>query len=494
MDAQADPHARASAPLTHRETRLIVLGVLLPLFMGSLDNTILASALPTIGHDLGEVRGLPWLITIYLLAATASMPLYGKLADIHGRVPALRIAIVIYIAGSLTCALAPSMLVLILGRALHGLGGAGLSSVAVIVLGDIAAPKERGRYYTYFSITYTTAGACGPALGGFIADHLHWSMIFWLNIPLGLMALAVTSTLLRRLPRHERPHRLDVIGAVLIATASVSFMLALNLGGKTYPWLSVEIALLFAIALAVGTGFVRRMITAPEPLIPISILTNPIVRWAVIANALGWGSIIALNIFLPMYLQSVIGLSPTSAGLSLMVLMVSLNSAAGVAGQLLGRVRHYKLLPMTAFVFAIAAVMALALWADRMTPLWFEALLFTIGVGFGPMPSMTAVAMQNVVARHQLGIAIGTMNFSRNLFTTILVALLGAIVLAATSSLAPSSGGHFGGPLSADAMSAAHAFSYVFYVIAASQVISFMALILIEEKPLRAGNEEEEEK
>jgi MFS family permease len=146
MDAPAEPRASA-APLTHRETRLIVWGVLLPLFMGSLDNTILASALPTIGHDLGDVRGLPWLITIYLLAATACMPLYGKIADIRGRMFALRIAIAIYMVGSLICALAPNMLVLILGRALHGIGGSGLSSISVIVLGDIAAPKDRGRYY-----------------------------------------------------------------------------------------------------------------------------------------------------------------------------------------------------------------------------------------------------------------------------------------------------------------------------------------------------------
>jgi MFS family permease len=489
MDAQIE--ARPRGPLTHRESRLIVLGVLLPLFMGSVDNTILASALPTIGRDLGEVRGLPWLITIYLLAATACMPLYGKIADIRGRVFALRIAIAFYMAGSLICALAPSMLVLILGRALHGIGGSGLSAISVVVLGDLAAPKERGRYYTYFSITYTTAGAIGPALGGFIAGHFHWSVIFWLNIPLGLLALVVTSTLLRRLPRHERPHRLDLIGAILIVVASVSFMLALNLGGKSYPWMSLQVVLLFTGALVLGAGFVKRVTTTPEPLIPIAILVHPIIRWSVLANTLGWGSILALNIFLPIYLQSVIGLSPTNAGLSLMVLMMSLNSSAGLAGQILGRVRHYKLLPMVTFVFSIASVMALALWADRMTPLWFEMLLFVIGVGFGPMPSMTAVAMQNVVPRHQLGIAIGTMNFSRSLFTTILVALLGVIVLAATSALAPGGAGQFGNTLSGDAAKAAQAFSHVFYVIAATLAIAFVAMVMIEERPLRASDDEE---
>jgi len=371
--------------LSHRETRVIVWGVLLPLFMGSIDNTILASALPTIGHAFGDVRGLPWLITIYLLAATAAMPLYGKIADIHGRRFGLYVAIALHMAGSVVCALAPSIFILILGRALQGIGGSGLSAVSVIVLGDAAAPKDRGRYYAYFSIVYTTAGACGPALGGFIADQLHWSLIFWLNIPLGLIALLITATILRRLPRNERPHRLDLIGAILIVTASVSFMLGLNLGGNTYPWLSAPVLTLFVAALVIGAGFVWRLLTAPEPLIPIAILTNPIVRWSVIANSFGWSAIIGLNIFLPIYLQSVIGFSPTTAGLSLMVLMMSLNSSAGLCGQVLGRVTHYKILPMAMLVIAFGAVVMLALWADRMTILSFELLLFLIGAGFGPV-------------------------------------------------------------------------------------------------------------
>ena len=202
MDALAD--RREAEPLTHRQTLVIVLGVLLPTFMGSLDQTILATALPTIGRDFGDMHSLPWLITAYLLASTAIIPLYGKIADIHGRRFTLRIAILTYMAGSLVCAMAPSMLVLIFGRVLHGLGGGGLSSMGMIVLADLVSPKERGRYYGYFAATYTTAGGCGPLLGGLIADHLHWSVIFWINIPMGLAALAITTSLLRRLPRHER--------------------------------------------------------------------------------------------------------------------------------------------------------------------------------------------------------------------------------------------------------------------------------------------------
>jgi EmrB/QacA subfamily drug resistance transporter len=487
MDARTDQSE--AKPLTHSETRQIVWGVLLPLFMGSLDNTILASALPTIGRDFGDVHNLPWLITAYLLAATAWMPLYGKIADIHGRRFTLRIALSIYIVASLICALAPSMLVLILGRALQGMGGAGLSAISVVVLGDVAAPKDRGPYYAYFSMAYTTAGAVGPALGGFLADHLHWSAIFWLNIPLALIALAVTSTILRRLPRHERPHRLDLIGAMLIVAASVSFMLGLSLAGVRYAWTSPPILALFTCALLVGGCFVLRQITAPEPLMPLAILRDRTVRWAVTANSFGWGSIIGLNIFLPMYLQSVIGLSPTSAGLSLMVLMVTLNTSAGLGGQLLGRVTHYKRLPMIAMVVAIGALIALAVWADRLTLWSFELLLFLIGLGFGPMPSLNAVVVQNSVARHQLGITVGTMNFGRNLFGTMFVALLGALVLAGTTAITPGGfgPGRLGDALSPDAAAAATAFARVFYAVAACMTIAFVALVLVEEKPLQTG-------
>src|SRR5262245_27427150 len=474
MDAYAD--RLAPQPLTHRETLLIVFGVLLPTFMGSLDQTILATALPSIGRDLGDSHSLPWLITAYLLASTAIIPLYGKIADIHGRRFTLRIAILTYMAGSLLCALAPNMLVLIFGRVLHGLGGGGLSSMGMIVLADLVSPKERGRYYTYFAITYTTAGGCGPALGGFIAENLHWSVIFWINIPMGLAALAITTSLLRRLPRHERPHRLDVIGAALIVIASVAFMLALNLGGVRLPWLTPPMLALFAVALGFAGLFVARLLTAPEPLIPIATLNQAIVRYAIAANAFGWGSMIGLNIVLPMYLQGVMGLSPVQAGLSMVLFMVAMNSSAALAGQVLGRVRYYKVLPMIGLVLSLAAVLTLAARADRMTPGMFELLIILIGIGFGPLPSLTSVAMQNVVPRHQFGISIGSMNFSRNLYSTMLIAVFGAIALG-------------GAPAGAALATDAEAFGRVFYVAAASFSIALVALVLMGQKPLLSNAE-----
>jgi MFS family permease len=202
------------------------------------------------------------------------------------------------------------------------------------------------------------------------------------------------------------------------------------------------------------------------------------------ANCFGWGAIIGLNVFLPSYLQGVMGLSASQAGLSLVTFMVAMNGCAGLAGQVLGRVRHYKLLPMLGLLLSLAGIMTMAWHADRMTWLSFQLIVIVIGAGFGPLPSLTAVAMQNVVPRHQLGISVGTMNFSRNLLATMLIAVFGAIVLAGTAH-------SLTGELAADPGGAAEAFRRVFYAAAASMSVSLIALALMEERPLKAGGDEE---
>jgi EmrB/QacA subfamily drug resistance transporter len=475
QDIRVDPNA-----LTHRDKRLIAISMMLPVFLGSVDQSILASALPTIGRDLGEVHHLPWLVTAFLIASTALTPLYGKFADIHGRRAAMLIGVTVYMTGSLVCAASPNMLTLIFGRIVQGCGAGGLTVTANMVLGDIAPAKERGKYYTYFSLAFMTAGGTGPALGGWISEHLHWQMIFLWNFPLCVLAIVIALTVLRRLPRRERPHRLDVIGALLVMAASSTFMLALNLGGVRYPWASAPIMALFAAAVVLGAGFVVRLRTAIEPLIPIAVLADPAARLAIAAHSFGWGSIIALNIFLPIYLQSALGWSPTSAGLSMVVLMVTLNSSAGLSSQLLGRVRRYKLLPLCFLFVGVGAVIALALSAGAMTSLRFEIVLLLIGIGFGPTAPLTQVALQNTVPLRHLGAALGTMNFVRTLIATILIAIFGAIVLAHAPV------GAERGTLSADFLGSASVttFSAVFLAIAATLAISFLSVFLLEEKPL----------
>src|SRR5450759_3349198 len=215
-------------PLTHPEVRAIVLGIMLAMFLGALDQTIVATALPTIGRHFSNLGDLAWVVTASLLTATAATPLYGKLSDIHGRRVMMLIAIVIFVAGSLVCAMAPSMIALVLGRALQGAGGGGLMVLAQTIIADIVSPRERGRYQGYIGAVFATSSIGGPVLGGFLTEHLDWSLIFWINLPLGLAALGMTSSVLKRVPYHPRKHRLDVIGALLMTTAAVALLLALS--------------------------------------------------------------------------------------------------------------------------------------------------------------------------------------------------------------------------------------------------------------------------
>jgi EmrB/QacA subfamily drug resistance transporter len=475
-----DGSRRADPGLTHREKRLIVICMMLPVFLGSIDQSILASALPTIGRSLGQVHNLPWLITAFLIASTALTPLYGKFADIHGRRAAMLIGLCVYMTGSLICALSPNMLMLIAGRVVQGCGAGGLNVTANMILGDIAAPKERGKYYAYFSIAFTTAGGTGPALGGWISDHLHWSAIFLWNLPLCVVAVVIALTVLRRLPRRERPHRLDVAGALLVMAASSTFMLALNLGGVRYPWLSLPVLMLMGGALVLGAGLVIRLLTAVEPLIPIAILSDRAARLTIAAHSFGWGAMISLNVFLPMYLQTALGWSPTASGFSMMILMVTLNVSAGLSGQLLGYVRHYKALPLCCLVVGIGAVVVLALRIDSITPQQFEIILLLTGVGFGPTAPLTQVALQNAVPPHDLGAALGTMNFARTLIGTILVAAFGAVVFAHAPV------GAAGGTLGQTFLGAVSlkTFTLVFLAIAGTLTVAFLSVILLEERPL----------
>jgi len=468
-------------PLSHGERRLIVISMMLPVFLGSIDQSILASALPTIGRVFGNVHDLPWLITSYLIAATAMTPLYGKFADIHGRRATLLIALGIYMTGALISACSTSMLMLICGRVVQGLGGGGMITSAQMVLGDIAAPKDRAKYYVYFSIAFTTAGGCGPALGGWICDHLAWWVIFVWKIPLCIISAIFVLTVLRRLPRYGKPHQLDFIGAILIMAASSSFMLALNLGGVRYPWLSTPVLALLLCALVLGAAFVGRLLTAAEPLIPIAILADPTARLAIAAHAFGWGSIIGLVIFLPMYLQSALGWSATASGMSLMILMIMLNASAGLSSQLVGRVKHYKFVPLCCLLVGVGAILTLGFSASGMSSWHFEIILFLIGAGFGPTAPLTQVILQNTVPPQHLGAAVGTMNFARTLMGTMLVAVFGAIVLGGT----PIGAADGLGPHGLSATSTA-AFAYVFFTGAVTMTIAFLAMILVQEKPLAA--------
>ena len=348
------------APLDHAAMRRIVIGILLAMFLAALDQTIVATALPTIGRELGDPEHLPWVVTTYLLTSTAVTPLYGKLSDIHGRRLILLTGIGTFVLGSLACALAPSMTALILARALQGLGGGGLISLAQTIIADVVAPRERGRYQGYIAGVFVASSVAGPVLGGFIAEHLHWSLIFWINLPLGLPAFLMTNRVLRRLPRHERPHRLDLLGAVLMVLATTMLLLALSWGGQRYPWGSAPVIGLILGSAVVAVLFVVRLWTAFEPLLPLEVILNPVVASGTATACFAMGVLIGLSVYVPIYLQSVLRLSASASGLAVVALMGGTVVGATISGRFMIHVRHYRRLPVGGLLVA-----TLACWSWR---------------------------------------------------------------------------------------------------------------------------------
>ncbi|MEO9167021.1 MAG: MFS transporter, partial [Aestuariivirga sp.] len=313
--------AAPSAQLSHPEVLRIIFGVIVAMILAALDQTIVVTALPTIGRSLGNPEYLPWVVTAYLLSSTAVTPLYGKVSDIVGRRKTLLFAISVFVLGSVACAASPNMYVLIVARALQGLGGGGLISLAQTIIADIVSPKERARYQVYISGVYMLASISGPLLGGYMAEDLNWSLIFWINLPVGLLALFMTNGLLKKLPRHEKPHKLDFLGAALVAGASIALMLALNWGGILYPWASSQVLGLLSASVLLWLAFVWRLNTAPEPFIPSEILKNPVVAMGTITAMLMMGTYIGVTAYLPIYMELSYGLSASQSGLCLIPFM-----------------------------------------------------------------------------------------------------------------------------------------------------------------------------
>ncbi len=482
MDAVPSAAPAAQKQLSHPEIRTIIIGVMVAMFIAALDQTIVATALPTIGRDLGNFTDLPWVVTAYLVAATAVTPLYGKFSDIHGRRITMLIGITTFVCGSLLCALSRNIYLLIAARALQGLGGGGLISLAQTVIADVSSPRERGRYQGYFASVFAASSLAGPILGGLLTEHLHWSIIFWINLPLGFVAFIMTSRTLKRLPRHERWHRLDVLGAVLIVAASMSLMLALSSGGGRHPWLSPEILGLFALSALLWVFFGVRQATAAEPLVPMTVLKNSVVRAGTAASCFGMGTLIGLTVFLPVYFESVMGLSAGQSGLALIPLTAGVVCGATFAGRRMVHVVHYRRLPLAGMLLATAGCLALALSARSISLPLVEVVLALISVSMGTMLPVTTVAVQNAVEPHQLGTTTAAVGFFRQLGGALTVAIFGAIVL---------SGGALAGNRALKTLSGTDGasvdipFGALFAAAALAFFIAFVLLLMMEERPLR---------
>lgn len=483
MDKRVETDGQKPA-LTEADIRSIIIGIMLAMFLAALDQTIVATAMPTIGRELGDVTHLPWVVTSYLLASTAVTPLYGKVADIHGRRVTLLAGIVIFIVGSVACALASSLWLLVVARFVQGLGGGGLISMAQTIIGDMVPPKERGKYQVYIASVFFSSSLLGPVLGGVISEALHWSVIFWINLPLGLLAYLMTDKALKRLPRHERPHKLDFLGAGLMTSATVTLLLALSWGGVHYPWASAPILGLIGLSALLWIAFAIRLKTAEEPLIPLAILANPVVRMGTIAAGFGMGTFIGLTIYLPLYFETVAGLSAANSGMGLIPLTCGTVIGATASGRAMTLLKHYKRMPMAGLCIALIGTALLIAFAGRMSLVPFGVLLAVISLGFGTLLPVATVSIQNAVQPHQLGTTTATANFFRQIGGALIVAVFGAIVLGGIGA---------GSGVTAETLRAGTAdratmimlFQYVFAATFAGFALALFFLVRMQELPLR---------
>ncbi|MGO9046371.1 MAG: MFS transporter [Xanthobacteraceae bacterium] len=476
--ARGPQGAAALPPIDHAAIHTIIAGIMLAMFLSALEQTIVAPALPAIGKSLANLDDLSWIVTAYLLAATAATPLFGKLTDIHGRRTIMLLAIGIFILGSLACALAPTMWILIIGRGLQGVGGGGLIPIAQTIIADLLTPRERPMAQSYTSVVFLSASVLGPVLGGLLTDHLHWSFIFWINLPLGAMALVMTGRALRRLPRHDRPHKLDIPGVTLMVAAAVALLLALDWGGTHHPWISWQIGALLAGSAALWALFAARLLTAREPFIPLTILRGRATSTITCAAFFAIGTIMGVTIFAPLYCQMVLGASASLSGLALIAFLAGATIGALLMGRLIVRLTHYMRVPIVGLLVAIATFAALAVETSELSFLSFTALLGLLGIAIGPMYPASTIVMQNAVKPHQLGTATGALNFFRLLGGAIVVAVFGAIVL-----------GSVGGVMTLEKLQSAHAefapaFRLVFITGAAFLAIALACVMAVEELPL----------
>ena len=422
--------------LSHRQILVVMGGLMAGMFLAALDQSIVAVALPKITSELGGLDKLSWVVTAYLLTSTAATPLWGKISDLRGRRPMFQAAIVVFLIGSLICGFSPEIAdffnasginVMIAGRAVQGLGAGGLMSLALAVIGDIVPPRERGRYQGLFAAVFGVSSVAGPLLGGWFTDNLGWQWIFFINIPIGIAALVVTSLALN-LHHVRRPASVDYLGAATIVGSVTSLVLYLSWAGPDKGWASQTGIWLLVCTVVLAALFVLVESRAKEPIIPLELFKH----WTFTSNIIfamimGIGMFGGL-IFLPIYLQAVKGMTATHSGLAMLPLVVGIFTTSISSGQIMARTGRYKWMPITGSLVVGCALFAFSrLQVD--TPYYVVALImYGFGTGLGFTMQVVVTAVQNSVDRRNMGVATAAVTFFRSMGAAIGTALLGAIL------------------------------------------------------------------
>jgi len=422
----------AHVQMTHRQILVVFSGLMLGLFLAALDQTIVSTALPTIVGELGGLEHLSWVVTSYLLTSTASAPLYGKISDLYGRKIVFQFSIVVFLLGSVLSGASQSLAQLIGSRALQGLGAGGLIVMTLTIIGDILSPRERGRYQGYIGSVFALSSIAGPLAGGLFVDHLSWRWVFYVNLPIGLAALVVTSIVLD-LPFHREKRPVDYTGAALLVAGVTSLLLVTVWGGTEYEWTSGTILGLATAGVVCLALFLLQERRAPEPLLPLRLFKNSVFT---ITSAAGF--IVGLGlfggvVFLPLFLQVVIGASATNSGLLLLPLMAGVITTSIASGRVITRTGRYKRYPVVGTAMMGIGLLLLSTMSPS-TPLPVASFyMLMLGAGVGLVMQVLVVAVQNAVDARDLGVATSLNTFFRSLGGSFGTALFGAIL---TSRLA----------------------------------------------------------
>jgi EmrB/QacA subfamily drug resistance transporter len=424
IDLKAD---QGPAGLSPRQVRLVFVGLMLGMLLASLDQTIVATALPTIVGDLGGLNHLSWVVTAYLLASTVSTPLWGKLGDLYGRKWFFQAAIVIFLIGSALSGLSQNLNELIMFRALQGLGAGGLIVGAQAIIGDIVPPRDRGRYTGLIGAVFAVSSVAGPLLGGFFTDGPGWRWVFYINLPIGAIALVVVAAVLHAKVTTRVDHQIDYVGASVLSGAVVALILLLTWGGTTYAWTSATIIGLGVATLVLFALFISIERRASEPIVPLHLFSNKVFRVSFATSAIIGFSMFGALTFLPLFLQVVHGASATSSGLQLVPIMAFLLITAIYSGRRISATGTYRRFPIVG-----TAMTALALYLlshlSVSTPFWQTAIYMAIlGAGLGLTMQVLLLAAQNSVPYSQLGVATSIATFSRSIGGSIGVAVFGTV-------------------------------------------------------------------